>query len=273
MMNKNNNRYLIIVFTLFLLIPHLVMCTPGLAGELGHWIEGELPHRAEALYSVTVWLLVPLAGSVVALWRVLKGERFCPLLSIAAEASVLTYLLRVDVGAARGPVLALSLGPLLMLLLECFALLGKYDAHGAADRKHRLLTGAAENYRFLTVLAFVVVALPAVCGIFSIYINLANLGGLPGAVMSITGGVFKGLPFALILMFLPVYQAVRDEKLTAGGAVGVLILYLPAVLVWSMDMYRFYNLLFITIGFALLFLTEGLIALVRRATARTGKME
>lgn len=267
---QKNARYLIAVFIVFLLIPQLVLCTPGLAGEMGGWIDGETQYRAALLYSAVVWLLSPLIGLALTLRRVFKGERFCPLLPAAAEASVLTYLLRVDVGPARGPVLALSLGPLLMLLLECFALLGRYDAHGAAGRKHRLLAGAAENCRFLALLAFVAAGLPAVCGIFSIYINLANMGGIPGAVMSIAGGLFKGLLFALILMLLPVYQALRDERLTAGGAVGVLLLYLPAALVWSMDIYRFYNLMFITIGFALLFLVEGFIALMRRVVDRAG---
>lgn len=207
-----------------------------------------------------------LPRGAVALWHVLKGDQFCPILILEAALAVATYFLRMPVFW----LLPLFFSVPILLLIKRFALLGHYDAHGETGRKQRLFTGAAANHRFLALLAFLLVGLPAVCGIAFISSYLANPDGIPGSVAAIVSGLFKGIPFMLILMLLPAYQAARDEELTAGGAVGVLLLYIPTALVWCIDAYWFYNLVFITIGFALLFLMEGLIALVRWVIKRIG---
>lgn len=239
---KKNWGYVAAILAVFLVAPHIIMSMPGFAEGISNSHAEGAARTAGQIYLLFVWFLLPLCGGIVALFHVLMGERFCPLLPIAAELSILTYLFRLGFTTEHLlDVLALSLSAVLILLMECFALLGHRTPGRRAGTGEALLAGAAQNYLYLAAL-FGCSFVPLAVDIISVLGN-----GVSGI-----DGVFRPLllvPMVLALWILSGVQ-LKNTPLTRGGLLGALILYLVAFLpgmlrgAWS-------DLIYLAVGFGL----------------------
>lgn len=257
---RKNWGYLVAILAVFLLAPHCIMSQPEFPLVLSNERinnDAALEAKVQALgqiYVLFVWLFPTLAGGIVALFHVLMGERFCPWLPIMAEASILTYLFHMGITQqALLYVTALSIGAAVILLVECFVLLG----HQTPGRQEGLLAGAGENYQYLAALfgcSFVPLAADYVC------VLCWNIHGAGSS------NPFRMLlfPIVLALWIVPGIQLRNNSPLTQGGLAGTLVLYLVSALPGLLTG-AWYDLAFLAVGYG----GALLIALIRR---RRGKV-
>lgn len=243
------------LFVFFYVIPCIIMCLPRFSEAYPQNWTVERGFLMARIYFWCVWVGVPLSGGAIALWHVLTDGRFSPVLILEAALAMPLYLLRME----GGWVCVLSLSVLLVLLVESFALLGGCEPTTGRE-KPGLLAGAAKNRKFLARLCFWSIVVIGVIQIACSY--LAPWGEMPSPLIL--------LPLPLVLFLLPLFH-LKDAPLTAGGMAGAFLLFaLSALLSTTFHMNRFWpaHLMFVAIGYGLLFLVEGLAALVRFFSAR-----
>lgn len=247
---KKNLRYIAVLFVFFYIVPCIIMSQPRFPEIYPENWTVEQGFVFARIYWVCVWIGVPLSGGIIALRHVLADGQFCPILIAEAALAMPLHLLRMDAGM----VLVLSLSVLIVLLMESFTLLGCY-APPPKERKPGLLGGAAKNRKFLALLCFWSVIIIGVLQIACKYLELWDEFVLPIILF----------PLPLILLFLPLF-CLKEFPLTLGGLAGALLLFaLSAVLSTTFYMNRFWkgHLYFVTVGFGLLLLMNGFLALAR----------
>lgn len=260
---KGDLPFLIVLFVLLFLLPHIAMSIPGFPHHpIEAWYQETVGEDRDMVFGwVALWSAVPFFSLAAALFRVLYDRPFSLLLPGEVLVISLTYL-------PRWPVLAPALALLALPLLAMEGFNALRDR--GAEKGGKLLAGAAANYKFLALVFFW-----SAGGVFCLQItNLLLL-----LVDQISYGVLLFLTLPVILAVLPLFQ-LEDRPLTAGGAAGLglllalsLVIHLLGALLRSS--YRWADLYFLpfylgslAVSFSLLFLVEGIIWLVRRAKDR-----
>ena len=257
---KGDLPFLIVLFVLLFLLPHIALSLPDFPKEpLENWMGADrLGNDASIILWTMFWTLVPLLTVVIGLLRVLYDRPFSLLLPVEVLVISLTYLPRLR------PALVLTLAALSLplLALEGFNALGDRGA----EKGGKLLAGAAANRKFLAVVfAWSAGYMCALCA-----------AACFRAVFELPLAFFALLPTALVLPFLPL-TALEDPPLTGGGLAGVGLMWaLSALLAATPLMSPFAAIAFflpwhlglLSFGFAALLLMEGIIWLGRRVKAR-----
>lgn len=259
---KQDLPFLIVLFVILFLLPHIALSLPNFPEEpLENWMGADkLGDDASIILWTMFWTLIPFLTVVIGLLRVLYDRSFSPLLPLEALVISLTYLPRLRLSLVLG-LAALSL---LLLATEGLNRLGDYGRR--PGKKPGLLAEAADNDKFLAVVfAWSAGYLTALC-----------VAACFRAVFELPMTFFALLPTALVLPFLPL-TALEDPPLTRGGLVGVGLLWaLSALLAMTplmspsvaVEVFLPWHLGFLSLGFALLLLMEGLIWLGRRVKRR-----
>ena len=255
---KGDLPFLLVLFVLLFLIPHIAMSIPGFPGEpLEDW-GARVGEGVGAVIWFMFWSVVPLLAMATAVFHVLYDRSFSLLLPLEALLISFTFLFRLRPWL----VLGLAVFSLFLLAVEGFNALGEYARR--SDKKPGLLAEAASNYKFLALVFF---WSAGYAGAFQVTCHLC----VP--VKIVLGNPLAMVLPTVVLFFLPL-TALDDPPLTGGGALG-LLLCLALTLVLDATLYmgeyapfRLFFLRCTLLGFALLFLMEGIIRLRRRVKAR-----
>ena len=256
---KGDLSFLITLFVILFLLPHIAMSIPGFPHHpIEAWYQETVGEGRDMVFGwVALWSAVPFFSLAAALFRVLYDRPFSLLLPVEVLVISLTYL-------PRWPVLAPALALLALPLLAMEGFNALRDR--GAEKGGKLLAGAAANRKFLAVVfAWSAGYMCALCA-----------AACFRAVFELPLAFFALLPTALVLPFLPL-TALEDPPLTGGGLAGVGLMWaLSALLAATPLMSPFaaigfflpWHLGLLSFGFAALLLMEGLIRLVRRVKAR-----
>lgn len=256
---KKNLNYAIAIFVFFFAIPHVLMSVvpfPPLEWKRDEATEAWASIR---MYGFCIWGGVPLSGGIIALRHVLSGGKFCPSLIIEAALALLTYFVRIE---ARF-VFRLLPALLIILLMECFALLPPCDQKGYRGERLSILSGMAVNRRYLAQLCFWSVVL---IGVIQIASSFFAVWPFRQSILSVV--ILLPLPLILLILTPSEFEGI---PLTTGGVVGVLgIFTLSCLLCTTFYMNHFWkvHLICVIISYGLMLLMEVLGAQIRRRRPR-----
>lgn len=218
---KKNICYIIALFICFFAIPHFIMCMPQFSElVVGEWTihNSRIPIQ---IYLIVIWIGVPFSGGLISLCHIRKGGNFCPIFMIEVAIAILTYSLRIEGWIAfkseSNFMVPTILGSsiFIILLIESFSLLKIYKSKKEGKKKIKLLIGAEENIRFLSLYCFCAVVPLCIIQTVGVYLWYAR----PNPILL--------LPMVPILTLLPAIreQELRKHPLTTGGVHVILILF------------------------------------------------
>lgn len=212
MENTRKKKYIypLMLFVFFCLIPHIVMSLPNFRQGIDYDTRTmEIGYTISRIYFWCVWILMPLAGGAIALWQVRKEGKFSPVLVLEAAVAMLTFLPRTD----PGHVPALSVSVLIILIIECFPLLQRFEAGKTGNR---FLRGMAQYWDYYALIFFWTVGILVIMQIGGYYLSLWH-------ERIAAPFVLFHIPFTMYIVagFRP-----EGTKPTAGGVAGILLLML-----------------------------------------------
>lgn len=268
---KQNWKYILAAVLCFFLIPHIPqLCFPDYYhmilenGNTPMRLGWDIPHveLMFLLHNYCIYLIPPLFAGILGLAHVRREEAFCPILSLLAFLSPLTFLLwDTNTWAA----LTMLVSAASLTIVDAVGLFTRFDGDApqpGGKRFSRLLWGAAQNASFLALMAFWLVAIP-IC--FQVYFTVTVAGDFDSRLRF---AFMVYAPFAALV--LPLYHE-DDKPMTTGGMlVATVIFLLSAVICACVDTCRFRreNMILLGVSYLMFALLEGAMALYRRHKAK-----
>lgn len=232
---KEGFPFILSLFVCLYIVPHLLFLQ-----EFSH----------DSIVALFLFTFIPLSASLIALMHVLMNGSFCPILILESVFAPATYLFKMELEY----VLILSASALFVAVLEAFTLLPVPLSRLMPQKLCGLVSNISANKKHLALLTFWSIAMVGVVQISSAALPIwTHL--LP------TPCVFMILPLAL----LPFFRK-NDTPLGIGGLIGVLVVFLGSIAIsttFYLQTRWYFSLGCVIASFLLMFLNEGIIALIR----------